>query len=156
MSKTTRWFGCAGVEGIGTVVRSSTARLPSSARAPPAPTAAKVAPNTESVNQQFRFMGRPSLSIVVDVVDDGQAVRIVANSGHRRDLLVRTEIDDEDRPAGRRGRGLARTARDDGVPAVGGHRGALRPGVETVAPGERNAGHLAVERVGASEGAFEI
>src|SRR5256885_8568244 len=107
MSKTTRWLGCVAVDGIGTVVRSLTAPpLPrrSPARAAEAPIV--VTRQTDSVNQHFRVMGYSSFSIFVDVVDDGQAVRIVADSGDRRDLLARTEIDDEDGAARGSGRSL--------------------------------------------------
>src|SRR5882672_8788375 len=124
MSNTTRWFG----DGMGTVVRSLTAplRLPSSARAAPAAIAATARTNAESVNQHLRIMVGPSLSIVVDVVDDGQSVWVVAYAGDRRDLPARTQIDHEDRAAGRSGGRLPGASGHDGVPAVGSHRGPLR------------------------------
>src|SRR3989449_9997371 len=123
MSNTARWFG----EGIGTVVRSLTAppRLPSSARAAPAPAAAKATTIRERVNQHLRIMVGPSFSVVADAVDDGQPIRIVSDAGDRRDLAVRTEIDHEDRAAGRGRRSLPGAAGHHGVAAVGPDRDSL-------------------------------
>src|SRR5712671_2507418 len=121
MSKTTMW------PGTGTDRRNRTAPPPrrsSPARAAAGPKA--ITTNKESVRQHFRVMGRSSFSIAVDVVDDGQAVRIVADSGDGRDLPARPEIDDEDGAAGGSGRSLAGAAGHHGVAAVGGHRGPLR------------------------------
>src|SRR5437667_9217231 len=124
MSNTTRWFG----EGIGTVVRSLTAppRPPSSARAAPAPAAAKATTIRERMNQHLRIMVGPSFSVVAEAVDDGQPIRIVADAGDRRDLAVRTEIVDEDRAAGQGCRSLPGAAGHHGVAAVGRDRDSLR------------------------------
>ena len=99
---------------------------------------------TDSVNQHFRVMGYSSFSIFVDVVDDGQAVRIVADSGDRRDLLARTEIDDEDGAARGSGRSLPGAAGHHGVPAVGGHRDSLRARRAAVGTNERDPRYLAL------------
>src|SRR2546423_6833225 len=109
------------------VLRSRTApplRRPSPARAVEAPIA--TATKSASLKQHFGVIGYSSFSIFVDVVDDGQAVRIVAHSGDRRDLLARTEIDDEDGAARGSGRRLPGAAGHHVVAAVGGPRDPFR------------------------------
>src|SRR3954469_14190957 len=109
------------------VLRSRTApplRRPSPARAAGAPIA--TATNSASVKQHFLVIGNSSFSIVVDVVDDGQAIGIVADSGDRRDLLARTQIDHEDGAARGSGGRVPGATGYHGVPAVGRHRGAFR------------------------------
>src|SRR5258705_11668797 len=154
MSNTTRWFG----EGIGTVVRSLTAppRLPSSARAVPAPAAAKATTIRENMNQPLGIMVGSSFSVVADAVDDGQPIRIVADASDRRDLAARTEIDHEDRPAGRNRRSLAGAAGHHGVAAVGRHGDSLRSRRLAVRAHERDPCDFAIEPVDGGEGPAEI
>src|SRR6267142_6832907 len=63
---------------------------------------------------------------LIIILEDGQAIRIIADTRHGRDDGAPMKVDHPHRPA-RRGVGIeARPARDDGVASVQRDRGALR------------------------------